>query len=233
MPCGRKLGPYDCCTVVEGDCLELMKALPDGCVDAVITDPPYNVGKDYGVSNDSLASDEYESKMLHVVAQATRIAWHQAWVAPRYKLQWWLSVFPGAHLVVIRRGASGPFRQGWSDQFEIAIARGKPSRVLPDLWDDIRLKGEGYFFTEETFGHPGYTPEPILRRFIEAFDSNTIIDPFGGTGTTGVAARKLRRHYLLFEISPEYCRIARERIALVEAQPSLFDPKPEQGVLGL
>lgn len=43
MTCDRKLGPYDCCSVVQGDCLELMAALPDGCVDAVITDPPYGV----------------------------------------------------------------------------------------------------------------------------------------------------------------------------------------------
>ena len=56
----------------------------------------------------------------------------------------------------------------------------------------------------------------------------TILDPFLGSGTTAVAAKKLGRHFLGFEISSEYCRIARERIALVEAQPSLFDKKPEQ-----
>lgn len=42
MTCDRKIGPFDCCSVVQGDCLELMKLLPDGCVDAVITDPPYS-----------------------------------------------------------------------------------------------------------------------------------------------------------------------------------------------
>ncbi len=41
MTCERKIGPFDCCSVVQGDCLELMKQLPDECVDAVITDPPY------------------------------------------------------------------------------------------------------------------------------------------------------------------------------------------------
>jgi DNA modification methylase len=43
-----------------------------------------------------------------------------------------------------------------------------------------------------------------------------------------IAAKKLGRHFLGFEISPEYCRIARERIALVEVQPNLFEPQPEQ-----
>jgi DNA modification methylase len=43
-----------------------------------------------------------------------------------------------------------------------------------------------------------------------------------------VAAKKLGRHFLGFEISPEYCRIAEERIRLVEMQPNLFHAKPEQ-----
>jgi len=59
-----------------------------------------------------------------------------------------------------------------------------------------------------------------------------VLDPFLGSGTTAVAALKLGRHFLGFEISPEYCRIARERIARVEAQPNLFAAKPEQLTLG-
>src|SRR5690348_7625921 len=39
MSCDRQIGTYPCCSVIQGDCLELMKAIPDGCVDAVITDP--------------------------------------------------------------------------------------------------------------------------------------------------------------------------------------------------
>ena len=226
--CGRKLGPYDCCTVVCGDCLKLMKALPDGCVDAVITDPPYNVGKDYGTHDDSLPKSEYESWMETVVTECLRLSENQAWVAPRYKLEKFMRWIPGCHLVVIRRGAAGPFRGGWSDQFEIALARGFPARCGPDLWDDIRLKGEGYFFREETFGHPGYTPQPIMGRFIDLLCAETVLDPFIGTGTTAVAAKKLGRHFLGFEISPEYCKIAEERIALVEAHPKLFEKRAEQ-----
>jgi len=42
--CGRKIGPYDCCTIVTGDAKELAKAIPDKSVDAVIMDPPYGLG---------------------------------------------------------------------------------------------------------------------------------------------------------------------------------------------
>lgn len=230
MNCDRKIGPYPCCSVVQGDCLELMKAIPDGAVDAVITDPPYNVGKKYATHDDSMPNEEYEAWMSQVIAECQRVGRNQAWIAPRYKLAFYLPRL-GGHLVVIRRGATGPYRAGWSDQFQIAIASGKPSRCAPDLWDDIRLMGEGYFFREDTFGHPGYTPEPIMLRFVDLMAEESVLEPFAGTGTTLVAAKKLGRHFLGFEISPEYCEIARKRLALIDAQPTLFDKKPEQMTL--
>src|SRR5208283_2300979 len=62
-------------------------------------------------------------------------------------------------------------------------------------------------------------------------ESETILDPFCGSGTTLVAAKKLGRHYLGMDISETYCRIARERLTAIDRQPSLFEQKPEQ--LGL
>lgn len=47
MSCGRKIGQFDCCSVVQGDCLELMAALPEASVDAVITSPPYAEQREY------------------------------------------------------------------------------------------------------------------------------------------------------------------------------------------
>ena len=153
--------------------------------------------------------------MAAVVNAARQAAPSQAWVAPRYQLGMWLGLLPRAHLVVIRRGAAGPYRGGWSDQFEIALAEGKPNSAYRDLWEDIRLKGEGYFFREETYGHPGYTPELILKRFIEllSMEGGLVIDPFGGTGTTGRAAKDLRRRCVLIEQSARYCEIAAKRLS--------------------
>ncbi len=200
--------------VICGDCLEIMKGIPDKSVDLVLTDPPYNVKKDYDTYNDSLCLDDYQNKMSAISSECLRIGKNQFWVAPRYKLNFWMDQIVGSHLVVIRRGAAGPFRGGWSDQFEIALATGKPNICYPDLWDDIRLKGEGYFFREETFGHPGYTPFKIMSRAIELFSPplGIILDPFFGSGTTGVAAKILGRQFIGIEISEKYCEIARQRI---------------------
>lgn len=195
--------------IFHGDCRDILPSLEP--VDLVLTDPPYNVGKDYGTYNDAVPYPEYQKWASECVELCLTKANNQFWVAPRYKLDLWLALLPGAHLIAIRRGASGPFRGGWSDQFEIALAIGKPNRCIPDLWDDIRLKGEGYFFREETYGHPGYTPSEILARAAAVLSEKTIIDPFMGTGTSCYVAKKLNRFSIGIEIEEKYCEIAAKR----------------------
>lgn len=208
-------------TLYLGDCLEILLTLPK--VDAVITDPPYNVGKDYGTHNDAMPDADYATWSAKRVAACLALADNQFWVAPRYKLELWLSLLPSAHLVVIRRGAAGPFRQGWSDQFEIALAVGKPAKCMSDLWTDIRLKGEGYFFREDSYGHPGYTPYPIMERAINLLAANSLCDPFMGTGTSGEAAMRTGRKFIGIEIEPKYFDIACERIENAQRQARMFE----------
>jgi len=108
------------------------------------------------------------------------------------------------------------------DQFEIALAIGAPSQPFSDCWDDIRLKGEGYFFREETYGHPGYTPYQIMERAIHLFAKRSVCDPFMGTGTSGEAAVKTGRAYAGIEIEPKYFEIACERIDNAQRQMRMF-----------
>lgn len=198
-------------TIYHGDCRDILPNLPK--VDLVLTDPPYNCGKDYGTYKDNLPAEEYKEFMKVVVGFCRDIATNQFWVAPRYQLPMWSELISDYHLIVVRRAAMGPFRGGWSDQFEICLSVGKPRRCVSDLWDTIRLKGEGYFFREETFNHPGYTPYPIMSKAIDLLSDDIICDPFCGTGTSLVAAKNLGRKAIGIEISEEYCRIAVQRLA--------------------
>jgi DNA modification methylase len=76
-------------------------------------------------------------------------------------------------------------------------------------------KGEGYFFREETWEHPGYTPSGILRRAIDLFSSEggLIIEPFCGTGTTLRAAKDMNRRAIGIELDEKWCEIAAKRMA--------------------
>jgi len=210
--CGRKLGPYDCCTVVCGDCLELMKSLPDGCVDAVITDPPY---------------PGYEKGwMMPDVQRALTLP-------TRIKLVFWPTM-------------TTPPLAGWTAENIWHKPNGcsafhyEKIYVYGDVPKTCRVYREACIlpnyvqYAAECVEHPTQKPLGLLVQLFEEYTekAETILDPFLGSGTTAVAAKKLGRHFLGFEISPEYCRIAEERIRLVEMQPQLFEKKPEQLVMG-
>ncbi len=192
-----------------GDCREILPTLE--VVDLVLTDPPFNVGKDYGASQDDLDPCEYEVLMRTVEASCES----QVWVCPTNRLRLFASILGDAALpVVIPRGAHGPKRWGWTDQFDMLLARGKPDGWPKNLWTGIRLKGEGYFFREQDFGHPGYTPEPIMKRALTVYPhAEVALDPFMGSGTTLRAAKDLGRKCIGIEIEEKYCEIAARRLA--------------------
>jgi len=199
-------------TIYHADCRDILPHLEP--VDLVLTDPPYNCGKDYGAYRDNLPLEEYQNFMSEVVRLCRKAAKNQFWVAPRYQMRFFITLLSDAHLIVIPRGARGPLRGGgWTDQFETALAVGKPSFPDLDLWNGIRLKGEGYYFHEETYGHPGYTPYPIMARAAKLLSIESICDPFCGTGTALIAAKQLGRKAVGIEIELKYCEIAVQRLA--------------------
>ncbi|MHA1439080.1 MAG: DNA-methyltransferase [Promethearchaeota archaeon] len=74
-------------------------------------------------------------------------------------------------------------------------------------------------------GHPAPFPEELPRRLIEfySYKGDVILDPFIGSGTTAIAALKLNRHFIGYEILPEYVEIANKRIAKFKEQLKIDD----------
>jgi DNA modification methylase len=99
--------------------------------------------------------------------------------------------------------------------------RANPAGKIPDdVWDDSRVCGT---FKERTGWHPCQMPEQLLMRIVAA-SSNTddcVLDPFIGSGTTAVAARKLRRNYVGIEISADYVKKANQRLAQLDTGASI------------
>jgi site-specific DNA-methyltransferase (adenine-specific) len=87
--------------------------------------------------------------------------------------------------------------------------RNPEGKRISDIWDDIGRKNF-HIKTREA----NELPEQILDRFIRLYtdEGDVCLDPFMGSGTTAMSAKKLGRNYIGFEISEEYCQIARERI---------------------
>ena len=209
-------------TLYLGDCMEILPTL--GKVDAVITDPPFNVGKDYGVHDDAMPEADYLAWMESVIV-ACRGASDALWfVVPTSKMLAFWRMLPTAQQVVVPMKAGYAVRSGWTQKFASLLVEGRPPANPWNLWEGIRHRGEGYFFKEDTFNHPGYTPLPIMARAVEASGADAILDPFMGTGTSGVAALQHDKKYIGVELSPAYFDIACKRIEQAHAQGQLFEP---------
>ena len=80
-------------------------------------------------------------------------------------------------------------------------------------------------------GHPAPFPVELASRVIKLYSyvDDVVLDPFVGSGTTCVAAKKNGRHYVGFDISPEYCQLAEERIANTKPREVDSDGNKENG----
>ena len=85
--------------------------------------------------------------------------------------------------------------------------------------------GGGHSATDKiAFEHPAIFPEKLVSDHILSWsnDGDIVLDPFMGSGTTGLVANKLGRHYVGIELNPQYVEIAKRRIGLKESQIKLF-----------
>lgn len=224
-------------TLHLGDCLEVMKSIPDKSVDAVITDPPYSSGgyqesgKTSGsigtrstktIMSDNLSTRGYLRLMTRVL-RATDA--DEFYVFTDWKM--WISTFDAfedsgirvRNMLVwdkLQMGMGMP----WRNQHEL-IAFGKRtsgSIRSGKCGNVIRCKRSG------NLNHPTEKPVELIKELLSNCPAQTILDPFMGSGTTGVACVQTGRNFIGIEIDPTYYAIAERRIAEAQAQPRLEMP---------
>ena len=218
--------------LILGDCRDILPTL--GKVDAVVTDPPYGVGfagsatKHSQRDGNSYASfDDTPENVLAECVPAVRAA-----VAIcRSGI-----VTPGnacAHLYDRPRATGAIFYPSGASAGPWGFTCSQPLFYYgrdPYLMRGLGSQPNGFSTTEPTEknGHP--CPKPIkqtewmVRRV--SFPGETILDPFMGSGTTGVACVKLGRKFIGIEIDEGYFDIACERIRKAYAQPDMFIAPP-------
>ena len=213
-------------TLYLGDCREILPTLPK--VDAVITDPPYGIGeaagknasrgniapaKDYGSAawDDKPIPDDLIRAVIAAGNNAV-IFGGNYYALPATSC--WL---------VWDKENTGDFADcelAWTNL-------PKAVRRIKYMWNGM-LRANN----EARGDHPTQKPIGIMKWVIaQAGNPATILDPFMGSGTTGVAAMQLGRKFIGIEIEPKYFDIACERIENAQRQAPLFAepaPKPEQ-----
>lgn len=118
--------------------------------------------------------------------------------------------------VKIRKKVIAPYRiegkpKDWSETDSGNYRDTCPS----NFWDDITIP---FWSMPENTAHPTQKPEKLIAKLILASSSekDVILDPFLGSGTTSVVAKKLKRHYIGIEMDPQYCVWAEERLEMAE-----------------
>jgi site-specific DNA-methyltransferase (adenine-specific) len=241
-------------TLYLGDCLEILPTLPK--VDAVITDPPY-VGLAGGMQfiNGGVAPDRQAENL------AIGDEWGASldWMAPAWSIcEGPFVVFCSYQSVADVRQAipkkpvalftwhkrNAPAHPAnlprWTDEQAWAWQNGGKAnwRVFGSTLIDMPKLAAGCMATERLVDaagkatHPTQKPVALMAKFIDAVDG-CVLDPFMGTGTTGVAAIQMGRSFIGIEREPKYFDIACRRIEEAQRQVPMFPEEKTQEQMGL
>lgn len=251
-------------TLYLADCRSALPALPDGSVDLLWTDPPYGHKNHDGDLNSRLnehrnieskpiandGADEMREVVDFALREATRILKPDycccccccggggpyptfAWVADRMDSKG-LQFF---HAVVWDKSNPG---LGWRyrRQYEMVMVSHLKGGKL--AWNDEEKAVPNIFkmMPPRERKHPNEKPLPLVQQFIRkhTVPGDVVLDPFMGSGTTGVAALNLGRKFIGIELDPEYFEVACKRLEDASRSMSLLNlckqpTRPEQGTL--
>ena len=212
------------CWLINADCREVLPLLHK--VDAVISDPPYGVGFKYDSHIDSAA--DYPALMREVVAHVERmrgegpaVFWQGMPNADR-----WHEWFPkGFRLFAACKGFVQFRPTSPQYSWDPIVFWGKPTTAATFSARDFHVQTLAPFGAGRTrVDHPCPRPDDQVEYILGVFTEGgqTILDPFMGSGTTGVACVKLGRKFIGIEIDPGYFDIACKRIREAYAQPDMF-----------
>jgi len=221
-------------TIVCGDALEVLRGWPDGCVDLVVTDPPYNCGLDYGPDHDDKLPDAdylaWYAEVCHELYRVMREGYlyvscttRQLWtLRPLWDAAGWtfqtMVIWYGPNTA-----GSGHIVRQWMELYEPVMMFLKGKRIpmingLPNMTTHAvqRIaRPQSQFTGEQRRYHPAQKPVELYRRLIARTPGDLVLDPFMGSGTTAIAATKLGRDYVGIELNPDYIEIAERRLAEV------------------
>ena len=208
----------------QGDCLELLKDVPDGSVDLILTDPPYGMdltpqrkgAKFKGVkikNDDELSwSDLFFEQCYRVTKNNTASMFFcNHFCIAEFIESAKKAGFEIKNLVVWNKGHFG-MGGNWRPCHELILicTKGRFVTHSKNLRTIIDFKKVHY----SKAVHPTEKPVDILEHLIIEPDYNpsVILDPFMGSGSTGVAAVNTNRKFIGIELDPDYFKIAQERI---------------------
>jgi len=201
-----------------GNCLDILPTIRER-VRAVVTDPPYGInhrrgacsnrGKGITKGTSGIQGDNVPFDPSPWLSFPTVILWGANWYSDKLPAGRWLLWDKKEH------GGSGDF-----SEFEVAWCNtGRAMRLFRHMWLGVQRASE----TGQPRYHPTQKPVALMVWCMDVAKipvGATVLDPFMGSGTTGIACVQTGRNFIGIEIDPGHFAIAERRIA--EARPGQF-----------
>lgn len=223
-PAAKKVVVIGQCELYLGDCMEVMLALEG--VDAVVSDPPYGIAFAHGGNDNSgIGGGRYATKFAKV-----KIAGDDAPFDPAHLLTFPSAILWGGNHFADKLPASSSWliwdkraASGHTNDFadcEMAWTNGKGvARVFRHHWDGMMRASERGMPRV----HPTQKPIELMQWCLNFVTGGGIVlDPYMGSGTTGVACAKAGRPFIGIELDPGYFEIACRRIRDAHRQVDMF-----------
>lgn len=216
--------------IVNGDCTLLIdKYINKNTI--IVTDPPFNIGYHYEGYNDNKDDIEYLSIISNILKKAPTVLIHYPEdivkisvytnIVPNRIISWvYNSNTRRQHRDIAFYGidpdfskVKQPYKNPNDKRIQKLIANGSQGTNLYDWWNVNQVKN----VSKEKTSHPCQMPLEVMDRIIKILPDNiTVVDPFCGSGTTGVACVKNNIDFVGIEIVEEYAKIANERLVNIE-----------------
>lgn len=228
--------------VICGDVVEVMKKMPKGSIELIVTSPPYNLKnstgngmkdgrggkwanaslqKGYSHHDDNMPHSEYVkwqrnslTEMMDLLTEDGAIFYNHKWRVQGGLLQDRQDIlegFPVRQIIIWKRKGGFNFNPGYFvPTYEVIYLITKPRfRLSPKA----NGHGDVWEFTQEMNNpHPAAFPVDLIDRIVASTEAKVILDPFMGSGTTALSALNHGRNFIGIDISPDYCRMAEQRI---------------------
>lgn len=203
--------------VIHGDCIQVLKSMPSESVDLVVADPPYLVKFKTPEGKRAYPNDDDPWWLKPAFAEIARVlkpdrfcVCFYGWPKAEHFLSAWkqAGLSPVSHLVWVKDYDSRVRFTRSCHDIAYLLAKGRPRKPDTPPKDVFTWQWAGNSL------HPAQKPVLVIKPLIEAFSNHgdIVLDPFCGSGTTGMAARLCGRQFILIEKVWRFCETARKRL---------------------
>lgn len=211
--------------IYNEDCLDGIKEIATASIDAIITDPPYFVGMTHngkkGDYSDLLIMkpffDSLFSEFARVIKEEGKIYIFCDWRTYAFYYPLLLKHITVRNMIVWDKICGPGNNYAFAHELILFAEQGTPCMKGQNIFRSPGFSA-GAKKTNGEMLHPTQKPVEVIEKLIldSTKEGDLVLDCFAGSGTTAVAAKKLGRNYIGFEIQEKYVNIANARIAGVE-----------------